>query len=294
MYHFKLFLTLSLLSPLAQALEFRQDFGYYVADKIWFGEDLMEFSDLDSNTDKGTVTTSYTRSTFGYSVSEKTSVSVFLEAASTKMNDFSAGGARAGDEQSGLSKVGFEIMSNLYATQKWSWDLEYGLTAPGSPYNPYQFNALGDGITNYHVAANVSYAAASAVGFYAAVGYVHRPGYSELLEGGQKFSLSNPDRITIDVGVPYYFRRSVFSANLSHTQSLSGIDIGPTDSDWVAFFGGVMQPPFPANRENVTAAQLNWAYSFDTFLLDVGVSRQIAGRNTDQGWGLNIGYSRSL
>jgi len=288
----QLVFALLLSSSLAHALEFRQDFGYYSADKIWFGSDLRDFADLDPTATDGTVSTLYTRSTFGYVISEKTSVNVFLEAASTKMNDFSAGGANRDDEQSGLSKVGFELMSNLYTTEKWSWDLGYGLTAPGSPYNPYQFNALGDGLTNYNVDLNLSYSAPTSVGFFVAIGYVHRPGFTEIREGGNMYSLSNPDRVTIDVGVPYYLNRNVFSINMSHSESLGGVDIG--DAEWGAFAGGAMQPPFPATQENVTTAQVNWAYAFDSFLLDIGLSRQVAGRNTDQGWGLNIGYNRSL
>ena len=276
------------------AVDFRQDIGVYQSNKIWFGTDLRDFAGpngLDTSASDGTVDTVYTKSTFGFAVSEKTHMSVHLEYVQSTMNGFSAGGAAADDVQSGLSEVGFDFTTNLATTGHWSWDLFYGAGAPGSPYNPFQFNAIGSGSAHYDLGFTASYSSYSLVGFSGSIGYVHRPGHVDIVEGGELSSLSIPDRIVVDLSVPLYFGTHILAFGASHSESLSGIDIG--DADWAAFTGVAGQPPFPATRENVTTANFSWAYAMNNCMIDIGISRQISGRNTDQGIGFNFGYSRS-
>lgn len=278
----------------AEAYTWRQDIGYYEADGFWMGETFKPYNDFASG---AKVKKHYLRSTFSTQMTEKTEASLAFEITSNKMDGFSAGNAKDGKGQTAISEVELAFSTSLLKSGSNSVTLDYGASFPGSEYESHAFDSVGTGVTIYKLGVGYSYSSESMVGFNASAAYWFKPGELKAGKGNSDGTpgavLDLPDMAVISLGVPVYFGSNIVSLDLTNKTSIGGVDLTDTEySNYSTVSNG--RGPFPATKENITTLQVSYAKYFGEKSVDFSLSQQLAGRNTDRGLGINIGYQMEL
>lgn len=282
--------TLVLSTGIAKANSWRQDIGHYEGQGIWMGETYTAYTDMASG---AKTVKNYLRSTFSTQMTEKTEASLAFEITSFKMDGFSEGNAKDGKGQTAISEVELGFSTKWMKSGFHTVSLNYGASFPGSEYENQSFDAPGVGVPVYKIGVGWDYTTESMVGLNASLSYWLKPGELKAGKGNSDGSpgavLDMPDMVVATLGVPVYFGSNVVSLDLTHKASTGGVDIG--DADFMAYaMASNGRLPFPATKENITSVQLSYVKYFGEKSVDVSFSQQVAGRNTDKGVGLNVGY----
>lgn len=290
-FSLKYLILISVVSTSVQAFandaEWRFDAGYYEAKSFWAGNKNSAFAN------NGKTKKEYFRISYNKNLSEALSMRLAAELSSFKLDGFSMGNAKSGKGQSGISEVEMMLNRSLLKIGSHSFSVDYGVSAPGSEYENMAFDALGTGVTTYKFALVWDWRLDIPIGINSSIGYWWRPGSlraGAANSGGDgSMELDIPDFFVFNFALPVYLGPNVISLDFAQRSALSGIDI--FDSKFMAFaMASNGKLPFPATREMVSIVQLSYERNFDSFSADITVSEQVAGRNTDKGMGINLGF----
>ena len=290
-----LIVLIGIMTQAAFAESLRLDIGYYKATSWWRADEGRSFEQFDDAESGANTVTVYQRLTYDTKLNKNLNVSMFIESAKFQANDFGAGGAQEGDSISGISAVGVNFTNSIWNKGASSVALNYGVTAPGdSSLNQYKFISVNDGQTRYNLGADYSYSMKKGkVDF--GLSYIYRPGFVDSKGTSDTFSNEIPDILEYSVDYYHFIGNGQFlytGYNLSN--SLSGIDIGPTDDDWKASAGGGADLPFPATKQERGEVYIGWgSYYSASNSIDISYTQVITGRNTDKGESINIGWTKN-
>lgn len=258
----------------------------------------MDFADLDETSSQGVVSRAYSLSSVTFDIEPGTSEArINIRATHAAIDGFSAANSADGSSQTGVSEVSFGFSRKILNKNKQVLNWSVDFSSPGSTnLSPFMFTSITHGQTflklGLDYSLNYRYGSLG-IG----VSYAYRPGALTFIDqngpqGRTELRLDVPDVLGIDLSLPFYYKKAYFGALINYEQALGGIDIGsPTFGEAVdlGFY------PFPATEEMRLFGGLIVGMMVNkTSFVDLTINRQLMGKNTDRGLGVNLGYSTSF
>lgn len=215
----------------------------------------------------------YVRLAYSTSIFYDMTLSTYGEYLELQQNNFDQETSKDGDSQKGLSEVGAQLSKNVFNYSDWySLGLGLGFSAPGYGYNANSFNAPGQGFTAYILSLENTFILGNwALG--ANITYKERPGSNGSVEA--------PEQLIYDLSASYFHKSHFISVSMVALRAQSGVNLS-----------GQYFTKFPVVKEYSNTTLITYGYLFDSGdQIDINYSLKNAVKNTDGGFGVNIGYS---